>query len=254
MGVTNTTNYNLIKPNIYEELDAWGTHSNTNWDSVDGIMKTNETAAATASAEAATADGKAVAAQADATQALADAATADGKAVAAQGDATQALADAAAAQSTANTADGKADANTTNKAPLDSPAFTTTATLDGAALATEPYAKGQTERPAWFHDDTNVTLDVADYYGRTHCMRGLTAARTVTLVNTAAQAAFPQGARMNIVNYDAGDTHDVTIVAGTGVTLHSKDSNVIVRGAYAGVTVEKMDDNTWMLIGDLSAA
>jgi len=99
------------------------TATETELNYVDGVTSAIQTQlntiggnATTALANAATADGKAVDAQADATQALADAATADGKAVTAlanaatadgkavdaQADATQALADAATAQSTAN--------------------------------------------------------------------------------------------------------------------------------------------------------
>ena len=100
----------------------------------------------TALADAATADGKAVAAQGDATTALTNAATADAKAVAAQttadtgvtnaataqaaavaaqGDATQALADAATADAKAVTADGKAVA-------ADAKAVAAQATADAA--------------------------------------------------------------------------------------------------------------------------
>ena len=70
----------------------------------DGKAVAAQADATQALADAATADGKAVAAQSTANTALANAATADGKAVAAQADATQALADAAAAQSDADAA------------------------------------------------------------------------------------------------------------------------------------------------------
>lgn len=39
MGVTNTTNYNLIKPNPGEERDAWGPYLNTNMDTIDAQIK-----------------------------------------------------------------------------------------------------------------------------------------------------------------------------------------------------------------------
>jgi len=39
MGVTNTTNYNLIKPNPGEERDAWGPYLNTNMDTIDTQIK-----------------------------------------------------------------------------------------------------------------------------------------------------------------------------------------------------------------------
>lgn len=92
MAVTYTTNFNLRKHGK-GDID-W--HTNINWDldTIDTTMKANETAAATA-------DGKAVTAQEDATQALADAATAQGAAEGAQGD-------AATAQATAEDAHGHA--------------------------------------------------------------------------------------------------------------------------------------------------
>jgi len=38
MGTTLTPNYNLIKPNIFEELDSWGGHVNANSDSIDSLI------------------------------------------------------------------------------------------------------------------------------------------------------------------------------------------------------------------------
>ncbi|MEN9419322.1 MAG: hypothetical protein RI988_2942 [Pseudomonadota bacterium] len=39
MGTTVTTNYGLIKPNPFEEEDAWGPYLNSNWDTVDTQIK-----------------------------------------------------------------------------------------------------------------------------------------------------------------------------------------------------------------------
>lgn len=39
MGTTTTTNYGLIKPNPFEEEDAWGPYLNSNWDTVDTQIK-----------------------------------------------------------------------------------------------------------------------------------------------------------------------------------------------------------------------
>lgn len=38
MGVTLTTNYSLIKPNIFEEFDSWGTHYNDTMDLIDAAL------------------------------------------------------------------------------------------------------------------------------------------------------------------------------------------------------------------------
>lgn len=40
MGTTLTTNYSLIKPNIFEEFDSWGTHYNDTMDLIDAALTT----------------------------------------------------------------------------------------------------------------------------------------------------------------------------------------------------------------------
>jgi len=59
MSFTPTTNYNLQRPNVNTELDAWGDDLNDNWQKVDTQMKLNADAAAAAMAAVAsgTADG-----------------------------------------------------------------------------------------------------------------------------------------------------------------------------------------------------
>lgn len=75
------------------------------------------------------------------------------------------------------------------------------------------------------------------------------AANTLT-VPPNSSVAFPTGTRIDVVQYGAGQT---TLVAGSGVTIRSKDSNLKLTGQYSGVTLYKRGTNEWVAIGDLSA-
>jgi len=249
MGVTNTTNYNLIKPNIFEELDAWGGHMNTNSDSIDTIMKANEDAAATADSKGDQGISDAAAAQATADTALANAATADGKAVAAQATTDTALANAAAAQATADTADGKADDNAATKAPIDNPDFTTGASLEGNALATEAVADAK---------DTAAAYPVSELTGADYTPSLADRGKTVRIncdgaprnynIPLEATVSLPVGYRQNVWVYGAG-TNDLTINPEVGVTTHAYEDKRKLIGKAAGCTVEKTDTNEWIIIG-----
>ena len=61
---------------------------------------------------------------------------------------------------------------------------------------------------------------------------------------------FIIGQRLDIVQTGAGQT---TIVATSGVTINSKNSNKKIAARYSGATLIKTDTNTWLLIGDLTA-
>ena len=247
MGITTTPNYNLQKPNEFEELDAWATPLNDNCDTIDSVMKANEDLGG----QVLTAAG---AAQVDADQALINAAAAQGDADAAQLDATQALADAAAAQSTANTADGKADANAAAlalKAPLAAPALTGAATLDGVAIATSTSAQSiavaAANAPSRLISDANHTLEATDV-GKTIRMNATTVGRTLTVPNdTTLNMAI--GTRVNVACWG---TFPVTLAIGSGGTLSSKDGAKVLENQYGGATIEKIAANLWWAVGDMS--
>jgi hypothetical protein len=61
---------------------------------------------------------------------------------------------------------------------------------------------------------------------------------------------FAIGQRLDIIQTGAGQT---TIVPTSGVTLNSKNSNKKIAARYSGATLIKLDTDTWILIGDLTA-
>ena len=62
--------------------------------------------------------------------------------------------------------------------------------------------------------------------------------------------AFPVGTRIDLVQSGAGQ---VTVVAGSGVTINSKGSNLKLTGQWSAATLIQRSANTWVLVGDLSA-
>ena len=72
-------------------------------------------------------------------------------------------------------------------------------------------------------------------------------ANTVTIPPNSS-VAFPVGTEVNFVQYGAGAT---TIAAGAGVTLRSKNSNLILAGQYSACTARKRDTDEWVVVGDL---
>ena len=65
-----------------------------------------------------------------------------------------------------------------------------------------------------------------------------------------ADVAFPTGTQILVSQYGAGQT---TIVAGSGVTIRSKDSALNLSGQYSAVTLVKIAENEWYAFGDLTA-
>jgi len=62
--------------------------------------------------------------------------------------------------------------------------------------------------------------------------------------------AFPNGTQILVVQAGAGQT---TLVAGSGVTIRSKDGNLKLSAQWCGVTLIKRNTDNWLAIGDLSA-
>lgn len=72
---------------------------------------------------------------------------------------------------------------------------------------------------------------------------------TVT-IPPASSANFPIGSRLEI--YRAG-TGEVSIMAGSGVTIRSKLNNTRISVQYSGAMITKIGSDEWHLIGDLKA-
>lgn len=85
------------------------------------------------------------------------------------------------------------------------------------------------------------------------------AGKMVTLTNASAitltvppngDVAFPTNTRIDLLQYGAGQ---VTVAAGSGVTIYSSSSKLKITGQYSGATLWKKATDTWVLVGDISA-
>lgn len=62
---------------------------------------------------------------------------------------------------------------------------------------------------------------------------------------------FTDGHRTDIIRMNAGP---VVISPAVGVTLYSKSNYRYISSPYSAVTLTKINPNTWLLVGDLSAS
>ncbi len=105
-----------------------------------------------------------------------------------------------------------------------------------------------------YQDSTNLNQKTSSYTlalsdaGKTINMNVATA--NDLTVPSDISVPFIVGQRLDIVQTGAGQT---TIVASAGVTINSKNSNKKIAARYSGATLIKLDTNTWLLIGDLTA-
>lgn len=74
-------------------------------------------------------------------------------------------------------------------------------------------------------------------------------ATTVTIPPNSS-VAFPTGTEVILFQAGAGQ---VTIAAGAGVTLNSKDNNLKLSSQYVAATCKKVATDTWDVLGDLTA-
>jgi hypothetical protein len=63
-------------------------------------------------------------------------------------------------------------------------------------------------------------------------------------------AAFANGTQIDVLQTGAGQ---ITIAAGTGVTVNSEGAKLKLKAQWAAATIIKRDTNTWVAIGNLSA-
>ena len=62
--------------------------------------------------------------------------------------------------------------------------------------------------------------------------------------------AFPIGTQIDLLHFSVST---ITLAAGSGVTLRSKDSNKQLNGLYSAATLLKVGTDDWVLFGDLTA-
>jgi hypothetical protein len=77
----------------------------------------------------------------------------------------------------------------------------------------------------------------------------VTAAAAIT-VPPSTDVAFPICAGITLISYTA---NDVSVAAGTGVTVVSRESMLKINGQYGVAMLRKIDTDVWMLSGDLKA-
>jgi len=90
-----------------------------------------------------------------------------------------------------------------------------------------------------------ITLDDA---GRTILANSDTANEILVPANST--TPFVIGQRLDILRYGLGIT---SIAGAVGVTIQSKNSNKKIAARYSGATLIKIEENTWILVGDLIA-
>ena len=94
---------------------------------------------------------------------------------------------------------------------------------------------------------TAYTLTLADQSRLVTSSHG--SAQTIT-VPPNSSVAFPTGSEVTIAQYGAGQ---VTIAAGSGVTLYAADSELKTRVQYSTAVLTKIATDTWLVAGDLTA-
>lgn len=94
---------------------------------------------------------------------------------------------------------------------------------------------------------TTYTLVLAD----AHKLVTLSNASGITLtVPPNSSVAFDTGDQVNLLQLGAGQ---VTVAAGSGVTLRSEGSKVKLAGQYALATLVKIASDEWVLVGNLTS-
>lgn len=94
---------------------------------------------------------------------------------------------------------------------------------------------------------TSYTLALTDQVKLVSCSNA--SAFTLT-VPPNSSVAFATGSQ--IIVYQAG-AGQVTLTAGAGVTINSNGAKLKLTGQYAVATLIKIDTNTWVAAGNLSA-
>ena len=106
----------------------------------------------------------------------------------------------------------------------------------------------------FINDSVDFLAKTADYTiqktdsGKTISVTSLT--DVVITIPAHSTEPFVVGQKIEILRNGSGN---VTIAGAVGVILNSKNSNKKIAAQYSGAVISKIDTNTWILIGDLTA-
>jgi len=164
----------------------------------------------------------------------------------------------------------KADSTATNgvawgrvaAAGIESDAVTTAKILDAnvttAKIADNAVTQAKlADRAVGSAELDNLTLNAQT--GTTYTLVLTDANKFITLSNASAitltvppnsSVAFETGDQVNLMQLGAGQ---VTIAAGSGVTIRSAGSKLKTNAQYAVATLVKIDTDTWVAVGNLAA-
>jgi hypothetical protein len=120
--------------------------------------------------------------------------------------------------------------------------------LDGVTSAVQTQVDAKTDKLISLNTQTGTTYTLVLGDADKLVEMNNAAANTLT-VPPNSSVAFSTGTQIIVVQKGAGTT---TIVAGSGVTLLSKDSALGIGGQYGAATCIKIATDTWYVIGDLA--
>ena len=127
----------------------------------------------------------------------------------------------------------------TNLQHASSSVVNATLNSDGTMVGMRPPINAQT--------GTTYTLVIGDDGKMVTCAN----ASAITLtVPPNADVAFPTGAMVDVVQTGAGQ---VTIAAGSGVTIRSQGAALKLSAQYAAAQLRKIGSDEWLLVGSITS-
>lgn len=106
----------------------------------------------------------------------------------------------------------------------------------------------------YYGDATDLTTVLADYtIAKTDAGKTLNVSSSSDVIITVplnSSVSFIKGQKIEVVRNGSGN---VTFQGESGVTINSKFMNKKIAAQFSGAVLVKIDTNTWLLIGDLTA-
>lgn len=284
MADGSTPNLGLIKPEVGASKDTWGNKTNGNWDTIDANVQTIAGMATAVPANLPARLGAAAGLITDWNTATeAGWYTSNAAANGPSGTGTNLLIGQVLPVSAANliqivttwTGDPNTNSNTWRRdragstwtawaqvnpsiaqlaavyAPLASPAFTGNPTAPTAATGDSDTSIATT---AFVQREKAISLP-SDVTGSTYTLQAADAGKTLTFTNAAGcaitvpSAVFAPGNRVDLIH--GATAGPVTLVAGSGMTLQSKDAKLGLNGLYTAASVYFRTAAVGVLVGDL---